>query len=199
MYQILYRTVKFKVAPLAFLLQWQLDILIPPFLLHTGLLLSLKGHKQPFVSYTYILTPGMETSKVDWKVLTTEAVECQHIFFHQLQHGDTLASIATRHKKSHTVAVILGNVENTLELSAEFSEGTGKSKKNAMPMILISSEDGASLKDFLNRHDPGELHAKIESKNQVHVDLHSRASSTRGSYSPEPQKPRLKTSEMGRK
>ena len=169
-----------------------------------GLLLSLKGQKQPFVSYTYTLTPGMDSSsRVDWKVLTTEAVECQHIYYHQLQPGDTVANIAAKHKKSHTVAVILGNVENSLELAAEFSEGTGKSKKNVMPMILISSEDGASLKDFLNRHDPGELHAKIESKNQTHVDLRSRASSTaRGSYSPEPatlqKQPRLKSSEMGR-
>lgn len=167
---------------------------------HPGLLLSLKGQKQPFISYTYTLPPGTDnSSRVDWKVLTSDGVECQHIYFHQLQPGDTLANIAAGHKKSHTVAIILGNTENSLELAAEFSEGTGKSKKNLMPMILISSEDGASLKDFLNRHDPGELHAKIESKNQVHVDLRARASSSRGSYSPEtPHKPRLKSSEMGR-
>lgn len=162
----------------------------------------MKGHKQAFVSYTYSLTPGMDSSsKVDWKVLTTEAVECQHIYYHQLQAGgDTLANIASKHKKSHTVAVILGNIDNTLELSAEFSEGIGKAKKNAFPMVLISSEDGASLKDFLSRHDPGELHAKIESKNQAHVDLKARSSSASRaeSYSPEvlhKPGPRLKTSE----
>lgn len=167
------------------------------------MLLSLKGHKQAFVSYTYALTPGMDSSsRVDWKVLTTEAVECQHIYFHQLQPGgDTLADIAAKHRKSHTVAVILGNVENTLELASEFSEGIGKSKKNALPMVLISSEDGASLRDFLSRHDPGELHAKIESKNQAHVDLKSRASSSAsrgGSGSPEvlhKPGPRQKSSE----
>jgi hypothetical protein len=153
------------------------------------LLLSLKGQKQAFISYTYALAPGTDSSsRVDWKVLTTESVECQHIFFHQLQTGgDTLATISARHKKSHTVAVIVGNVDNSLELAAEFSEGMGKSKKNALPLVLISSEDGASLKDFLSRHDPGELHAKIESKNQTHVDLKARGSSGSrgGSYSPE--------------
>ena len=163
----------------------------------------MKGHKQAFVSYTYALTPGMDSSsRVDWKVLTTEGVECQHIYYHQLQAGgDTLANLSSKHKKSHTVAVIVGNVDNTLELAAEFSEGIGKAKKNAFPMVLISSEDGASLKDFLSRHDPGELHAKIESKNQVHVDLKAQSSSTAsraGSYSPEvlhKPGPRLKTSE----
>lgn len=136
------------------------------------------------------------SSRVDWKVLTTEGLECQHIYFHQLQAGDTLAGIATRHKKSHMVAVIVGNIENNLELAAEFSEGIGKSKKNTLPMILISSEDGTSLKDLLSHHDPGELHAKIESKNQAHVDLSSQASSSRGSYSPEmSHKPRLKSGE----
>lgn len=166
-----------------------------------GLLLSLKGHKQAFVSYTYALPPGMDSaSRVDWKVLTTESVECQHIYYHQLQAGsDTLASIASQHRKSsHSVAVILGNTESHLELAAEFNEGMAKSKKNALPMILISAEDGASLKGFLNRHDPGELHAKIESKNQAHVDFKSRVSGSvsRESYSPEVRdKPRLKSSE----
>ena len=140
-------------------------------------------------------------SKVDWKTLTSEGLECQQIFFHQLQAGDTLTAIAAKHKKSHTVAVVVGNTENSLELAPEFSEGMIRSKKNNLPIILISSEDGASLKDFLNHHDAGELIAKIESKNQTHVDLKSQAASNRGSYSPEvPSKLSSKSrqSEMGR-
>ena len=150
--------------------------------------MSLKGQKQAFVSYTYALTPGMESStKIDWKTLTTDSVEAQHIYFHQLQPGDTLANITAKHRKSHTVAVILGNVSNSLELAPEFCEGVVKHKKNSLPMILISSEDGGNLKDFLGHHDAGELLARIESKNQVHVDLKplSASGSTRGSASPE--------------
>ncbi len=147
------------------------------------------------MSYTYALTPGMESStKIDWKTLTTDSVEAQHVYFHPLQPGDTLASIMVKHRKSHTVAVILGNVSNSLELAREFSEGVVKSKKNSLPMILISSEDGGSLKDFLGHHDAGELLARIESKNQLHVDLKtpSASGSTRGSNSPEV--PRSKSS-----
>ena len=161
---------------------------LSPFPFSPGLLLSLKGHKQTFISFTYSLAPGMDTtSRVDWKVLTTEGVECQHIYFHQLQAGDTVSAIAHKHKRSHTVAVILGNTENTLDLPPEFSVGIGKPKKNAFPMVVISSEDGASLRDFLGRHDPGELHAKIESKGQAHVDRTRASSSTSrgGSHSPD--------------
>ena len=167
--------------------------------MHAGLLLSLKGHKQPFYSCTYALPPNVESpSRVEWKILTAEGVECQHIFYHQLQPGDSLLTIATKHKKSHTVAVILGNIENNLELSSEFSDGIVKSKKNNLPMILISSEDGASLKDFLNRHDPGEIHAKIESKNQVHVNIVPSATAGRGSCSPEVlPKSKIRQSEIG--
>ena len=88
--------------------------------------------------------------KVDWKVLATEGVECQHISFYQLQRGmgDTLSAIAAKHKKSHTVAVILGNVDSGLELAPEFSEGLGKPKKGAMPMILVGAEDAAGVREF---------------------------------------------------
>ncbi len=137
---------------------------------------------------------------IKWKILTTEGVECEHIYYHQLQPEDSLTDIAARHKKSLTVAVILGNINSSLELPAKFSEGIKKQKKNAFPMILVSAEDGACLKDFLNRHDSGELLAKIEPKGQTRVDMMSAqgGAGSRGSYSPEVQPKKLKPSESGR-
>lgn len=163
----------------------------------TGLLVSLKGHKQAFVSYTYTITPAMDSAvRVDWKVLTTEALECQHIYYHQLQQGDTLAAISTKYKKSYAMAVVLVNIDDNLDLPAEFSEGYVKPKKSGMPIILISASSGASLKELLSRHDPGELQAKIESKHQLHVEPLSQ--DNRGSASPEIIQRAKKSSEMGR-
>lgn len=149
-----------------------------------GLQLSLKGHKQAFVSFTYQLSPLMEHAvHIDWKVLTAEGVECQHVRYHQLQPGDTLNDLASKYRKAHAVAIILVNTENSLELAAEFCQNVVRNKKTTFPLIVISSEDGKSLREFLNRHDPGELQARVESKNQLHVELQKKTRAT-GSSSP---------------
>ena len=137
--------------------------------------MSMRGHKQPFVSYTYALTTLMESgTRVDWKILSPEGVESQHVRLHTLQPGDTLNSIATTYRKTYTVAVILVNTEDNLELSPEVTEGAVQSKKTAFPIAIISSEDGKSLREFLNRYDTGELNAKLEAKNQPHIELKPR-------------------------
>ena len=139
-----------------------------------GLLLSLKGQKQAFVSYSYALTPLSDTAaRVDWKILTAEGVECQHIRYHQLQTGDNLNSLATKYKKSHAVSLIIVNTEDSLELALEFKEAVVKLKKGSLSVVLISSDNGKSLREFLNRHDTGELLARIEPKNMPEVDLQS--------------------------
>jgi len=141
----------------------------------TGLQLSLKKHKQAFAAYHYSLTPLMESPvKIDWKVLTAEGVECQHIRYHQLQHGDNITTLASTFKKSHAVGVIFVNVEDSIELSPEFlqeSQHSMKTKKSSFPVILISSSDGHMLQEALNHNDPGEIHARIEHKNQPDVKL----------------------------
>ena len=139
-----------------------------------GLLLSYKNQKQAFISYTYALTPLSDSpSRVDWKILTAEGLECQHIRYHQLQPGDNLNSLAAKYKKLHAVSIVLVNTEDTLQLAPEFKESAVKLKKGSLAVILISSEDGRSLREFLNRHDTGELHARIESKNMPQVVLQS--------------------------
>lgn len=136
-----------------------------------GLRLSLKGHKEAFVSFSYAISPFMEVPvRVDWKVLTTEGIECQHIRYHQLQHSDDLNEIATKYKKNHAVAVILVNTSDNYELPNELCVGVTRVKKPILPAIVISSEDGRKVKEYLARHDPGELHARFESKKQSHVE-----------------------------
>ena len=149
--------------------------------------MSLKGQKQPFVSFSYALTPLMDGPvRVDWKILTAEGVECQHVRYHQLQKGDNLTSLALKYRKSHAVAIILVNTDDSYHLLPEFTEDVAvmKMKKGSFPVVLVTSEDGRNLKDFLNRHDPGELNAKIASKDMDHVELLSQQAPTGTSYSP---------------
>lgn len=153
--------------------------------LHTkGLQLRVKGHKQAFISYSYALTPFMESRvKVDWKILTAEGVECQHIQFHQLQKGEDLNSLVLKYKKSHAVAIILVNIDDTYNLASQFTEEFVKTKKGNFPVVLVTGENGQSLKEFLNHHDPGELSARIMAKNMPQVELPSQQLAG-GSYSP---------------
>ena len=121
-------------------------------------------------------------TKIELKMLTTEPVESQHIRLHTLEPGDTLTSIATTYRKSYTVAVILINTEDSLELPPAVTEGVTRSKKTAFPIAVVSSEDGKSLKELLNRHETGELCAKLEAKNQIHTEL--RVQPLKGGSSP---------------
>ncbi len=136
-----------------------------------GLLVSLKGSKQPLASYTYALTMLMDSgTKMDSKLLTSEPVESQHIRLHLLQPGDTLTSIVGTYRKTYTVAVILINTQDSLELAEEFTKDTVKSKKTTFPIALVSAKDGKSLKELVGRHETGELTARLEVKNQVHIE-----------------------------
>lgn len=108
--------------------------------------------------------------RVDWKVLTAEGIECQHIRYHQLQRGDDLNELAAKYKKSLAVAMILVNMEDSYELAEELCQGVVRAKKPVLPAILITMDDGKKVKEYLSRHDPGELHARLESKKQSHVE-----------------------------
>lgn len=136
-----------------------------------GLRLSLKGHKEAFVSFTYAVSPLMEIPvRVDWKVLTAEGIECQHIRYHQLQRSDDLNELAAKYKKSLAVAMILVNTQDSYELEEDLCRGVLKAKKPVLPAIVITLEDGKKVKEYLARHDPGELHARFESKKQSHIE-----------------------------
>ena len=123
--------------------------------------------------------------RVDWKTLTAEGVECQHIRYHQLQKGDNLLTLTDKYRKAHAVAIILVNSENNFQMAPEFTEETVKAlKKGNFPVILITSEDGRNLREFINRHDPGELNVRILSKHAAHVELPTQQVVSDASYSP---------------
>ena len=155
-----------------------------------GLQLRLKGSKhQAFASYTYAVTPFMEAPvRVDWKkILTTEGVECQHILCHELQKDDDISLLASRHRKALAVALVLINTNDSLDLPPEFEESDPQIKQSNWPVILISSTDGQSLREYLTRHDPGEIHAKIYARNSPQVEFsRSWPFSKEGSHSPTP-------------
>lgn len=137
----------------------------------SGLRLSLKGQKEAFVSFTYVISPLMEIPiRVDWKILTAEGIECQHIRLHQLQHSDDLNELAAKYKKSLAVAMILVNTQDSYELADELYQGLVRAKKPILPAIVITMDDGKKVKEYLSRHDPGEVHARFESKKQAHIE-----------------------------
>lgn len=155
-----------------------------------GLQLRLKSSKhQPFASYTYAVTPFMEAPvRVDWKkILTTEGVECQHILCHELQRDDVVSLLAARHRKALAVALVLINIDDSLDLPPEFEESDPHIKQSNWPIILISSTDGQNLREYLTRHDPGEIHAKIYARNSPQVKFSgTRPFTKEGSHSPTP-------------
>ena len=108
--------------------------------------------------------------RVDWKILTAEGIECQHIRLHQLQHNDDLNELAAKYKKSLAVAMILVNTQDSYDLAKECYQGIVRAKKPILPAILITMEDGKRVKEYLSRHDPGEVHARFESKKQAHIE-----------------------------
>ena len=125
--------------------------------------------------------------RVDWKVLTAEGIECQHIRYHQLQCADNLNDLAAKYKKSLAVAMVLVNTEDSYELAENLCQDVLKAKKPVLPAIVITLEDGKRVKEYLTRHDPGELHARFESKKQSHVEPISAASESTPSPTPQPK------------
>ena len=145
--------------------------------------MSLKGQKEAFVSFTYALSPLMEVPiRVDWKVLTAEGIECQHIRYHGLQTTDNLNELATKYKQGLAIAMVLVNTDDSYELAENLCQGVLKAKKPILPAVVITSEDGKKVKEYLMRHDPGELHARFESKKQSHVE----PTSTQSESTPSP-------------
>ena len=108
--------------------------------------------------------------RVDWKILTAEGIECQHIRLHQLQQSDDLNELAAKYKKSLAVAMILVNTQDSYELAEQLYHGIVRAKKPILPAVVITMEDGKKIKEYLSRHDPGEVHARFESKKQAHIE-----------------------------
>lgn len=140
------------------------------------------------MSFSYALSPLMEVPvRVDWKVLTAEGIECQHIRFHQLQSNDNLNELAAKYKKGLAIAMVLVNTEDSYELAESLCEGVVKAKKPILPAVVITLEDGMKVKEYLTRHDPGELHARFESKKQSHVEPTSAPSENTPFPTPQPK------------
>lgn len=105
-------------------------------------------------------------------MLTSESVESEHIVCHQLQPGNNLGTLIAHYKASLAVAIIFINTINTdddYELADEF-KATLSRKKEKYPVVIITSDDGKNLHDFLTHHETGEIVARIEPLDQLPVD-----------------------------
>ena len=94
-----------------------------------------------------------------------------------------MSHVIERYKGSLAVGIVLINCDNGYDLDDEFLS-TFPGKKEKFPIIIITCEDGKSLRDFLIRHEVGELYVRIETKDQAPVDVYSRQSGRSESASP---------------
>lgn len=102
-------------------------------------------------------------------MLTSESVESEHIVCHQLQPGNNLGTLIAHYKASLAVAIIFINTDDDYELADEF-KATLSRKKEKYPVVIITSDDGKHLHDFLDHHEIGDIVARIEPLDQLPVD-----------------------------
>lgn len=60
---------------------------------------------------------------VDWRILTAEDVQSQHIRCHQLHPDDDLAMLVSNFKEGHAKAVILVNTQENYSIAPQFLKG----------------------------------------------------------------------------
>ena len=102
-------------------------------------------------------------------MLTSEPVECEHIICHQLLPGDNLGALIAQYKASLAVAIIFINTDDDYEVADEF-KATLHRKKDKYPVVIITSDDGKNLNDYLTHHEIGDIVARIEPSDLLPVD-----------------------------
>ena len=107
--------------------------------------MKLDSQDLPFASFTYALSPLTDKlTPVDWKLLVTEDVECQHIRYHELRDGENFLELITDLQKAHTLAVVLINTSENYSLCASFLIGIQESHIS-VPVLLLTRSDGMKL------------------------------------------------------
>ena len=129
-----------------------------------GLKVKLQGEKEPRVCFTYAISPFMDKAiNMDWKCISNEDVQSQHIRCHELQSGDNVFELFHQFKKAHSKALILINTQNNYSLDSEFVE---KIEKGWYPIVVITKDDGAVLTQLIESH-VDQVEAKIDTVSMV--------------------------------
>ena len=121
------------------------------FLFLPGLQLKLDNQDPPFASFTYALCLlAIELAPVDWKLLVTKNMDCEHVRCYEIQTGDNLPELIASFQMAHAVAVVLINTSDDYNLHPSFLAGVQESHIY-IPVLLLTKNDGMTLLDMLEQ------------------------------------------------
>ena len=118
----------------------------------------MKDKEQPLesFSYTWALASRVQQS-LNWELVTTEDIQCNHIRCHTLKEGDDLPVIVTSlDTNSYVQALILINCEKNYQIDPKFLL---TETHHSIPILLITTDDGRVLTELLKQHK-----LKVEAK-----------------------------------
>ena len=127
------------------------SVFVPSDSFFPGLQLKTDNQDHPFACFTYALYPlAVKLTPVDWKVLVTKSMECQHVRCYELQTRDNLPELITGFLKTNAVAVVLINTSDDYVLHPSFLTGLQESHID-IPVLLLTKNDGMTLLDMLEQ------------------------------------------------
>lgn len=131
-------------------------------LISPGIHLKQKDESTPFAFFTYCPAPFMTTPvRVDWKILTPEAIVSQHICYYKLQPEDNLGDVLGRCNSQHTKAIFLVNCEDGYSLPQSVLQG--EFPQPPFPVCILSSHEGQQMLGMVEAYEVGDLLTKVES------------------------------------
>lgn len=129
-----------------------------------GLKVKVQGEKEPRICITYSFSPFMDKAiKMDWKCISNEDVQSQHIRCHELHSGDNVRELFNQFKKAHSKALILINTQNSYSLNSEFVQ---EIERGRYPIVVVAKDDGAALIQLIESY-VDQVEAKIDTVSMV--------------------------------
>ena len=118
----------------------------------------MKDHEEPLESFSYAWALASRVQQsLNWELVTTEDIQCNHIRCHTLKEGDDLPVLVTAvDTNPFAQGLILINAENNYQIDPKFQ--SAETQWN-VPILLITTDDGRVLIELLKQHK-----LKVEAK-----------------------------------
>ena len=119
-----------------------------------------KGEALPFTFFTYCPGPMIDNPiRVDWKILSQEAIVGHHIRCYQLEPRQNLPLIINQCNIEYTRALILITPDESYLLSRDFQwEGM---IAPPFPVCVINQEQGQKLLEIIRHNEVGDVMARV--------------------------------------
>ena len=104
---------------------------------------------------------------LDWTVIISEEVVCQHVRCYELQEGDDIPKLITNFREELAVAVVLVNTDDSYVLQNVCSI----SKQVSYPIIVVNRKEGLKLLKMVEDHSESlNLLARIDVEDTTDVN-----------------------------